>query len=89
MRGRPFDFTIKVSEVRPPTVVFSASFSNYQYYQNIQFTLKVCGKYDKSGDENQNERVTSGQLVWEPVGNQAEIMDVKPVFDDITIAKIK
>jgi len=55
----------------------------------LKFTLKVCGKYDRNGDENQNERVTSGQLVWHPIGSQAESMDVKPVFDDITIAKIK
>ena len=55
----------------------------------FQFTLKVCGKYDRNGDENQNERVTSGKLVWHPIGSQAESMDVKPVFDDLTIAKIK
>jgi len=54
----------------------------------LKFELKVTGTYNKNCP-NDHERVTSGQLKWIPIGEQQTVMDVKPVFDDITIAKIK
>jgi len=53
----------------------------------LKFRLKVECK--KGKNEIINDLILSSHMKWIPIGNQAETMNVKPVYDEIVINKLR
>lgn len=78
---KKLDYVVNDEETDRDTIVF---------HFDVECTADIVkNKFGK--DSYKNEDAISGHLQWLPQGNQSEIFPegVKPVFDDIVIAKLR